>query len=90
METYNGDFISGNINPDKKEFTIRKIKNTPAYSVWNEQQLRKMYDQITKVKNSGEDSLVMTYGMFPIQLNRNEIERLHEDLRAVLTQTEQL
>jgi hypothetical protein len=90
MGSYKGDFISGDISPDKKEFTIRKIKNTPAYSVWNEQQLRTMYDQLTKVKNSGEDSLVMTYGMFPIPLNRNEIERFHEDLRAVLSQTEQL
>lgn len=90
MESYNGDFLSGEISLDRKEFTIKMIKNTPTYSVWSEQQLHEMYEQLTKLKSSGEDSLVITSGMLPILLNRNEIEKLHKDLSEVITQTNQM
>ncbi|MFC4767491.1 hypothetical protein [Effusibacillus consociatus] len=88
MGSYNGDFLSGEIDPDRKEFTITMIRNTSAYSVWNKEQLHEMYDELAKFKNSGEDSLIITSGTLPILLNRNEIEKLHEDLRAVIAQTD--
>ncbi|BCJ88310.1 hypothetical protein [Effusibacillus dendaii] len=90
MGSYNGDFLSGEISPDRKEFIIKTIRNTPTYSVWNEEQLHEMYEQLTKLKNSGEDSMVITSGMLPILLNRNEIEKLHKDLGEVIAQTHQL
>ncbi|GAX91722.1 hypothetical protein [Effusibacillus lacus] len=82
---FTGEIISGELSPDKSEFTVTEIKNIHTQSIWNENQLREMYDFLTKVKNSGEDSLIISTGTFPVLINRIEIEKLHQELQAILS-----
>jgi hypothetical protein len=79
-----GQMISGELCSEQNEFTVTGIKNIPAQSVWNERQVREMHDLLTKVKSSGEDSLILSTGMLPILMNRTEIEKLQQELQSIL------
>ncbi len=85
MTTYfSGGMISGELNPANGEFTVTEIKNLHTQSVWNENQLREMHELLTKVRNSGQESLVISTGMLPVLINRSEIEQLHHELESIL------
>jgi archaellum component FlaG (FlaF/FlaG flagellin family) len=77
--------ISGELDAEQREFTVMEIKNIPTESVWSENQVREMYDLVTKVKNSGEDSLIISTGMLPVLINRAEIEKLQQELQSILS-----
>jgi hypothetical protein len=79
-----GQMISGELCSEQNEFTVTGIKNIPTQSVWNERQVREMYELLTKVKNSSEDSLILSTGMLPILMNRREIEDLLQELQTIL------
>lgn len=77
--------ISGELDSVQKEFTVMEIKSIPTESVWSEHQIREMYDIVTKVINSGEDSMIISTGMLPVLINRTEIEKLQNELQTILS-----
>jgi hypothetical protein len=80
-----GSMISGEADPDAHEFTVTEIKSIPTHSVWDTQQVQEVYELLTRVINSGQDSLIISTGMLPLLLNRTEIEKLQSELRSILT-----
>ncbi|SFJ55578.1 hypothetical protein [Thermoflavimicrobium dichotomicum] len=80
-----GQLISGEFHSDTNELVIKQIRNIPVESVWNQKQTEEMYQTLNTIKNSHEDSLIVSVGMLPILLNRQEIEQLHQELQDIIT-----
>lgn len=77
--------ISGELDSAQREFTLMEIKSIPTESVLTEHQVREMYDLVTKVMNSGQDSMIISTGMLPVLINRAEIEQLQQELKTILS-----
>lgn len=81
---FSGEMISGELSPDNHEFTVTQIRHIAIQSVMDEHQLRDVYEFLSKAKNRGDDSIVVSAGSLPILMNQSEIEQLHQELHTIL------
>lgn len=76
--------MTGNLNEESQQVTITRVKQVPAWSVWEEKQLEEMLEETHKAIESNQQTLVVTVrDSLPILIQQEDIQQLYREIMEI-------
>lgn len=76
----------GTINHQTNEFILRKVKDFETRTVFNENQLQRIFDYLQKTKNEENLPVIIINDQLPVRLNKQEIRQLITEIEKIRNQ----